>query len=71
MPRPPLDPTRLTLLLQARGAMPSGDLTVALQVSPATLLRLVAMSGSSVERIGAGRATRYALRRSVRNLGSG
>lgn len=51
--------------------MPSGDLTVALQVSPATLLRLVAMSGSSVERIGAGRATRYALRRSVRNLGSG
>ncbi len=70
MPRPPPDPARLTLLLQARGAMHSGELAVALQVSPATLLRLVAMGGSSVERIGAGRATRYAHRRPVRNLGS-
>ena len=50
--------------------MPSAALAAALQVSPATLLRMVAMSGSAIERVGAGRATRYALRRSVRHLGS-
>lgn len=49
--------------------MASRALAAELQVSPATLLRLVEHGGSSIERIGAGRATRYALRRPVRNLG--
>lgn len=41
-----------------------------LRISPATLSRIVGRLGSSIERIGAARSTRYALRRSVRNFGS-
>lgn len=40
-----------------------------LSVSQATLVRIVAKLGASIERIGAARSTRYALRRAVRNFG--
>src|SRR5208283_2535622 len=70
MPRPPPDLGRLTLLLQTHGAMASRAITDELNISPATLSRIVANLGSSIERIGAARNTRYALRRPVRNLGS-
>lgn len=71
MPRPRPDVSRLTLLLQTNGAMASRAITQALQISPPTLNRLLGKLGSSaVERVGAARSTRYALRRSVRNLGS-
>lgn len=69
MPRPPPDPGRLTLLLQSRGPTPSRTLVESLKISPASLSRLVAQLGPAVERFGAARSTRYALRRSVRNFG--
>jgi hypothetical protein len=40
-----------------------------LDISQATLWRIVASLGSSIERMGAARSTRYALRRLVRNFG--
>jgi hypothetical protein len=49
--------------------MDSRAIKESLRISPATLTRLVAQAGSPIERIGAARSTRYALRRSVRNLG--
>ncbi len=70
MPRPPPDPIRLTLLLQARGATAARALARELGVNASTVTRLVARLGSSIERIGAARSTRYALRREVRNLGN-
>jgi hypothetical protein len=70
MPRPPPDLDRLARLLQARGATASRAIAGELGVSQATLTRMVAGLGSSIERIGAARSTRYALRRPVRNLGS-
>jgi hypothetical protein len=41
-----------------------------LEISHATLTRIVAKLGPSIERIGAARSTRYALRRPIRNFGS-
>lgn len=71
MPRPLPDPARLSLLLQTNGAMETRAVLEGLGVSAATLSRLVTRLGPSViERTGATRKTRYALRRSVRNLGS-
>ncbi len=70
MPRPPPDPNRLILLLQARGVVPSRAIIDELAISPATLGRIVAGLGPSIERVGAARSTRYALRRPVRNFGS-
>ena len=70
MPRPPPDSGRLSLLLQTRGAMPSRAITEELDISQATLARMVAKLGLPIERIGAARSTRYALRRPVRNFGS-
>ncbi len=69
MPRPPLDSSRLTLLLQSRGAMASRDLRDALRVSPATLSRLMSQVSPALERIGSARSSRYALRRTMRNFG--
>jgi hypothetical protein len=50
--------------------MAPGAMAAALGISQSTLSRWIAHLGSSVERIGAARSTRYALRRDVRNLGS-
>jgi hypothetical protein len=48
-----------------------GSRTIAdeLRVSQATLGRILAKLGTSIERIGAARSTRYALRRTIRNFG--
>ena len=50
--------------------MASRAITGELDISPATLARIVARLGPSIERFGAARSTRYALRRPVRNFGS-
>ena len=70
MPRPAFDSARLRLLLQARGPQPSRALLAALRTSPATLTRAVAQASPAIERLGAARSTRYALRRPVRHFGS-
>jgi hypothetical protein len=62
--------SRLSLLLQANGLMSAGALTQELSVSQATLSRWMRRLGPDVERTGAARSTRYALRRNVRNLGT-
>lgn len=64
------DPSRLTLLLQTRGVLTGRNLTEELGISTPTMTRLIRRLGASVERIGAARNVRYALRRQVRNLGS-
>lgn len=69
MPRPPRDPQSLSLLLQAQGPLGARAILDSLGISQPTLSRLVAEAGSSVERIGTARNTRYALRRPVRHLG--
>lgn len=61
---------RITLALQANGLMNAGALSTSLGVSRPTLSRWIRTLGASVERVGAARATQYALRRNVRNLGS-
>ncbi len=70
MARPLPDSSRLTLLLQARGVLAGRDLTQELDISTPTMTRLIGRLGASVERMGAARNVRYALRRPVRNLGS-
>ncbi len=60
----------VALILQTRGATSGSVLARELNVSQPTLSRRLAALGSSVERIGARRSSRYALRRDVRNLGS-
>jgi len=50
--------------------MASRAITEELDISQATLTRIVAKLGLSIERIGAARSTRYALRRPLRNFGS-
>ncbi|MDO8540896.1 MAG: type II toxin-antitoxin system HipA family toxin YjjJ [Opitutaceae bacterium] len=69
MPRPPLDPNRVALRLQTEGVTSARSIATALRISPATLNRCIGLLGPAVERIGAARSTRYALRRTVRNLG--
>lgn len=61
---------RISLALQANGPMASGALASAVAISQATLSRSIALLGPTIERIGAARSTRYALRRNIRNLGS-
>ena len=61
---------RITLALQANGLMTAGALAESLGVSQPTLSRWMASLGPAIERIGAARATQYALRRRIRNLGS-
>jgi hypothetical protein len=56
--------------LRRRGILSAHDLTAALRVSQPTVSRLISGLGSQcVLRIGGGRSTRYALRRSIGNLG--
>jgi hypothetical protein len=50
--------------------MASRAITDELGISHATLTRIVAKLGLSIERIGAARSSRYAMRRPVRNFGS-
>lgn len=69
MARPVPDPRQLTLVLQAQGALSGRALAEALRVSEPTVSRLIRSLGSSVERVGAARSSRYVLRRAVRNFG--
>ncbi len=54
----------------SRGVLHAADLRDRLDVSPATLMRMVREAGSDVVRIGRGRATQYALRQQWPNLDS-
>ena len=54
----------------SRGVLHAADLRERLDVSPATLMRMVRDAGPDVVRIGRGRATRYALRQEWPNLDS-
>lgn len=69
MARPIPDPKRLTLVLQVRGALSGKALAEAMGVSEPTVTRLIRRLGSSIERVGAARSSRYLLRRAVRNFG--
>lgn len=60
----------VSLHLQAYGVTGARELAAALGVSRPTLSRLVTSLGPAIERVGAGRATSYGLRRNVGNLGS-
>ena len=70
MPRHPKDPHALTLELMTSGVVAASNLARSLRVSRATLSRRVKQAGPQIERIGAGRATRYGLRREVGQYGS-
>lgn len=63
------DSAALTLLLQSQGPLPGRVLAERLELSQPTLSRRIAELGNAVERIGVTRGARYALRRSVRNIG--
>lgn len=63
------DSAALTLLLQSQGPLPGRVLAERLELSQPTLSRRIAELGNAVERLGVTRGARYALRRSVRNLG--
>jgi hypothetical protein len=54
----------------SRGVLHAADLRERLNVSPATLMRMVRNAGPDVVRIGRGRATQYALRQQWPNLDS-
>ena len=54
----------------SRGVLRAADLRERLDVSPATLMRIVRDAGPDVVRIGRGRATRYAVRQQWPNLDS-
>ncbi|MBE7539806.1 MAG: type II toxin-antitoxin system HipA family toxin YjjJ [Opitutaceae bacterium] len=69
MARPIPDPRQLTLILQVRGALSGRALAEAMGVSEPTVTRLIKRLGSSIERVGAARSSRYLLRRVVRNFG--
>src|SRR5258708_1618932 len=69
MPRQARDLSLLALQLQSEGATTSRVLAARLGLSQSTLSRLITELGSRVERLGAGRNIRYALRRDVRQLG--
>jgi hypothetical protein len=69
MPRAPRSTSSLTTELQAFGVTAGGVLAKRLNVSASTLSRLVAQVGAQIEKIGAARATRYALRRKIGMLG--
>lgn len=69
MARPLPDPRQLTLVLQVRGALSGRALAEAMGVSEPTVTRLIRRLGSSIERVGAARSSRYLLRRAVRNFG--
>ena len=59
----------VSLRLQTYGPANARSVAGAVGTSQATLSRAISALGSSIERIGASRNTRYALRRNVRNLG--
>ncbi len=59
---------QLRQYLSGRSAVPARELREALEISPATLSRLVAAEQGTVLTLGRGRATRYALPRPVSGL---
>lgn len=67
----PKKPDNLTILRQelADGPRSGMELEQSMGISGPTLSRLLARMGDKIDRIGAARSTRYALRRQVRNLG--
>lgn len=60
----------LPAVLSRRGAATSAELQRALGVGQATLSRSIASLGDQIVRLGAGRNTRYALQRTLPNIGS-
>jgi len=70
MPRTPhVSSDTLTLQMQSSGIVSAQQLATALGVDRSTVSRGLAGLGNAVLRMGAARSARYALRRSVRNLG--
>lgn len=70
MPRPTqISSNALTLQLQSQGMASAQQLADALGVDRSTVSRGLSSLGNAVLRAGAARSARYALRRSVRNLG--
>src|SRR5215468_3187145 len=61
---------RLIDVLRLRREAPAGELASLLGISRPTLSRVVAAAGDRVCRLGHGRATRYALTRTVPTLGT-
>lgn len=64
----PAGETELLRILRAQGMTAAADLRIALGISPASLSRLAMRLGEQVVRVGRARASRYALRRTVRGL---
>lgn len=60
----------LQRILRARPGLPAAELTTELGITASRLSRLVAEAGDEVLRLGKARATRYALARLVRDVGS-
>lgn len=60
--------SELNTFLTGRGVVTAAELRKALEISPATLSRLVATEAGEILVLGRGRATRYALPRSVPGL---
>ncbi len=72
MPRPQtVSLSDVTLRLQAGGPQRAADLAANGGVDRSHIARLLNQAGRQVERIGAARRARYALRRSIRALGDG
>lgn len=70
MPRSPqISSTALTLQMQSSGVVSAQQLAASLGVDRSTVSRGLSGLGNAVLRMGAARSARYALRRSVRNLG--
>jgi hypothetical protein len=62
--------THLLRSFLSRGPATARELTTALDTSQPSLSRLMSQLGTGVQRIGAARTTRYALKRDIRGLGA-
>lgn len=70
MPRPAqVVPGNISLRLQVSGALTAQALATALKVNQSTISRGLARMGDAVVALGSARRARYALRRTVRNVG--
>lgn len=64
------DLERLRLAMRTRGPVTGAELASSLGISPPTISRMLARLGDEVVTVGRARATRHALTRNVRQLGS-
>ncbi|MCC6766107.1 MAG: type II toxin-antitoxin system HipA family toxin YjjJ [Deltaproteobacteria bacterium] len=69
MPRSTVPADSLLSLLRRRGPTPARELQAELRIAQPTLSRLVRSGGDAIIRFGRARATRYAVRRDVEQLG--